>query len=95
MIGEVAGANLWYVSSIRCSGARLLSSFDPALPSVNMNDTFTFTTGVILSVNVLNDDEEEESIVLFQSDPLKKPVSYKVGNPTPIQADAPNAFVAW
>ena len=38
----------------------------------------------ILSVNVLNDDEEEESIVLFQSDPLKKPVSYKVGNPTPI-----------
>ena len=92
MFGDAAGADLYYISSIRCSGIRLLNSFDPALPPVNMNDTFTFSTGAILYEN---EEDQEAPLVVYQSDPRSKPVSYKVGNPTPSQPDAPNAFAAW
>lgn len=95
MFGDAAGANLYYISSIRCSGIRLLNSFDPALPPVNMNDTFTFSTGAILFENDFDNSDQEAPLVVYQSDPRSKPVSYKVGDPTPIQPNAPNAFAAW
>lgn len=95
MFGDAAGANLYYISSIRCSGIRLLNSFDPALPPVNMNDTFTFSTGAILYENDYDNSDQEAPLVVYQSDPRSKPVSYKVGDPTPIQPNAPNAFAAW
>lgn len=60
-----------------------------------MNDTFTFSTGAILFENDFDNSDQEAPLVVYQSDPRTKPVSYKVGDPTPIQPNAPNAFAAW
>ena len=95
LIGEFSWSNIIDYTSIRCSGARLLSSNDSALPTVRINDTFTFSTGIIIFDADSENTEQDEPLVIYQSDPRARPTSYKVGDPTPLQPNAPNAFVAW
>jgi hypothetical protein len=61
LYGEVSTFNLYGYSSLRCSGARLISSFDPALPSVKIYDTFTFSTGVAIFEN----KKQEEPLLIY------------------------------